>query len=231
MSDDRDSVVEVEFRIENSRYPLVSIPERAGCRTQIEEIVPRGDGTYAVFHCFEGADPERVVEMVENCGTLVARLVNGRDDGGLAEVVVTDPEKHFIVALTDAGAIPRDVRSANGVAHIVAEVPPMYRASDVVEQFLETHPSAEVVARRQKGHSVPVFTRREFQQAVEEQLTPRQREVLRLAYDAGYFDWPRRTPGEEVADELGISQATLSQHIRSAERKLLSLVFSECRQG
>ncbi|NEU58065.1 bacterio-opsin activator domain-containing protein [Halorussus sp. MSC15.2] len=221
-----DSVVELEFRITDSRYPLVSIPERTGCRANVEEIVPRGNDTYAVFYQIVGATQD-VVELVNEHENIEARRVSGRESDGVVEVLVTSPDEHFVVALTDAGAIPREIRSADGVAKIVAEVPAMYQVSTVVDRFLSVHPTVEVVACRQKDRTSPMFTRREFETIVEERLTPRQREVLRAAFDEGYFDWPRGKSGEEIAEDLGIANTTFSQHLRTAERKLLSIFFDE----
>ncbi len=53
-------------------------------------------------------------------------------------------------------------------------------------------------------------------------LTVRQREVIQHALDAGYFDWPRKTKSEELAEQLGISRATFLEHLRKAESKLLT---------
>jgi predicted DNA binding protein len=222
-----DSVVEVEFRVTDRQYPLVRIPDQFGCHTEVEQFVPRGGDTYGVFHRISGASVRRVAEHVNDRPGIEARVVSETPDGGITEVVVTDSDEHFIVTLTDAGAIPREVRSEDGVAHIVAEVPAMYCPSKVIDCFLSVHPTVEVVARRQKDHAVPMFTRREFQRALDDLLTPRQREALRVAYVCGYFDWPRAKSGEEVADELGVSHPTFSQHLRTAERKVFSLLFSE----
>jgi predicted DNA binding protein len=60
---------------------------------------------------------------------------------------------------------------------------------------------------------------------LDDRLTDRQRETLRLAFHAGYFDWPRNADAETVAAEMGIAQSTLSQHLRTAERKLLDALF------
>lgn len=53
-------------------------------------------------------------------------------------------------------------------------------------------------------------------------LSARQREVFDLARDRGYYDWPRRVSGGDLATELGISKATLFEHLRKAEAKLLA---------
>lgn len=220
-----NSVVEIKFRVTDSDYPLVAIPEQTGCSTYVEQIVPNGDSTYSIFHSFSGASPEEVLPVLEAYDGLEARMIDGDEDGGIAEVRVNSPEQHFVASLTEAGAIPRHLSSTEGVAQIVAEVPNVYDTAKVVARFQESHPSAEVAARRQKSYTTPMFSRREFQRSVEELLTDRQREVLMAAYERGYFESPREKSGETIASELGISLSTFSQHLRSAEQKVCSLVF------
>ncbi|WP_290818153.1 helix-turn-helix domain-containing protein [Halovivax sp.] len=53
-------------------------------------------------------------------------------------------------------------------------------------------------------------------------LTDRQREVLRAAYRAGYFEVPRRTTLEGLADELDVSDQALSAILRRAQANLLA---------
>lgn len=224
---DSDAVVEVEFEVRDPAYPLVAIPKRTGCRARVEQIIPRGNDTFAIFYSIAGTDPEDVLALLEGQRGVDAHLVSRSGDGGIVEVRVQSPEEHLVVALTEAGAIPTDLWSAEGVGHIVAEIPGMYSVQSVIEAFTDAHPSVEVVAQRQKQHAVPLFTRREFQGALDELLTPRQREVLLAAYAGGYYDWPRGKSGEEIAAELGISLPTFSQHLRKAEQQVMSLVFGE----
>ncbi|ERH06062.1 MAG: response regulator containing CheY-like receiver, AAA-type ATPase, and DNA-binding domain protein [Halonotius sp. J07HN4] len=64
-----------------------------------------------------------------------------------------------------------------------------------------------------------------------EPLTTRQREILSQAYYDGYFEEPREINATELADRLGIARATLTQHLRTAQRKLFeSIVGQEGRQ-
>ena len=220
-----DAVVEIQFRVADPSYALVAIPDRTGCSTYVEQIAPNGDNTYSIFHSFSGAAPERVLAAIDEYDGLEVRLLDAGDDGGIAEVRVTSPDRHFVTTLADAGAIPRHLSSAEGVAHIVAEVPNGSDAADVVERFQRAHPAVEVAARRQKSYTTPLFSRRDLQRSVEELLTDRQREVLLAAFEGGYFESPRENSGEAIADELGISAPTFSQHLRSAEQKVCSLVF------
>ncbi|WP_394327455.1 helix-turn-helix domain-containing protein [Haladaptatus sp. W1] len=73
----------------------------------------------------------------------------------------------------------------------------------------------------------PFHSTSEFYHELGETLTERQAEILQAAYLAGYFDYPRASSGAELADTLDISSPTFHQHLQTAERKLLSLLFSE----
>ena len=64
-----------------------------------------------------------------------------------------------------------------------------------------------------------------------EPLTTRQREILSQAYYDGYFEEPREINATELADRFGIARATLTQHLRTAQRKVFeSIVGQEGRQ-
>ena len=65
-----------------------------------------------------------------------------------------------------------------------------------------------------------------FQDALDDRLTDRQRTVLRTAYLADYFESPRGSTSEEVADALDISGPTMLHHLRRAERKLVDAFLS-----
>ncbi|MEM1627456.1 MAG: helix-turn-helix domain-containing protein [Sulfolobaceae archaeon] len=52
-------------------------------------------------------------------------------------------------------------------------------------------------------------------------LSDRELKILSLAYDLGYFDYPRRIKAEELAKIIGIKQSTLIYHLRRAENKII----------
>ena len=64
-----------------------------------------------------------------------------------------------------------------------------------------------------------------------ETLTDRQRDVLKAAYHAGYFDENRKRTGGEIAESLGIAQPTFSRHLRAAQRNLLETIWEHPDDG
>lgn len=53
------------------------------------------------------------------------------------------------------------------------------------------------------------------------QLTDRQREVLEVAVEEGYYAMPRRATHDDVADEVGCAPSTASEHLRKLETKIM----------
>ena len=57
-------------------------------------------------------------------------------------------------------------------------------------------------------------------------LTRRQREILIAAKRYGYYDYPRRVNAEELARRVGVSKATLIEHLRKAEGRLVATLLA-----
>lgn len=58
-----------------------------------------------------------------------------------------------------------------------------------------------------------------------ESIPQRQRELLNLALAEGYFDIPRSVTLEELADEMGITKTTASNHLRKAEQQVMEFLI------
>jgi predicted DNA binding protein len=57
-----------------------------------------------------------------------------------------------------------------------------------------------------------------------ENIPERQRQLLNLALEMGYYELPRGTTLQELANEAGIAKPTASQHLRKAERHLMEFL-------
>lgn len=218
-----NSVVEVEFSIDDPAYPFVSATENQDCIIELADMVPRSENRYAEFFTIDGIAPDEVLDLVGSYETLDVYLLREYEDGGLFEFLASGNCPAFTLA--ELGALPREAISLNGEGRIVAEIPPQYEASTVIDTFLDENPAAELVSKQYRDSFSAMFTNSTLEQLLDTHLTGRQREVLRTAFDAGYYEWPRECSGKEVAKELGISSSTFSEHIHAAERKLLTALF------
>ena len=65
------------------------------------------------------------------------------------------------------------------------------------------------------------LSRPKIPQTLLDDLTARQRDVLRLAHMMGYYDVPKRVRVEDLARILGMNKGTVGEHLRRAERHLM----------
>lgn len=58
-------------------------------------------------------------------------------------------------------------------------------------------------------------------------LTARQEQIVKMALEMGYFEFPKKIRLEELSSRLGISAGTLSEILRRAEKNILTRYFRE----
>lgn len=58
-------------------------------------------------------------------------------------------------------------------------------------------------------------------------LTTRQEEMIRIALEKGYFDYPKRTSIRALANLFGVSISTLSEVLRAGQKKIMHAYFEE----
>ena len=74
---------------------------------------------------------------------------------------------------------------------------------------------------REHGYGVTRLSSREYDE--ENVLTKRQEEIIRYAFDNGYYEVPKKINLDDIAEKFDISKSTASVIIRDAEKKLITL--------
>nr|WP_240147620.1 helix-turn-helix domain-containing protein [Halorussus sp. JP-T4] len=130
---------------------------------------------------------------------------------------------HVVDESTDAGTGVADALARDGV--VVAS--PLDYLRDGRVRFTIVGESA---ALRETVEAIPDETTVELERAGEYDggigaatslLSGRQRDALAAAVDVGYYEVPREGSLDAVADRLGCSAGTASEHLRKAESKLV----------
>jgi len=80
------------------------------------------------------------------------------------------------------------------------------------------------------GASYEILSVSKYQPRVEgvlSNLTPKQYHCLETALRLGYFDVKRKVDSRELAKVLGLSHATVLEHIKKGQREILRALFKE----
>ncbi len=62
---------------------------------------------------------------------------------------------------------------------------------------------------------------------VDELMTSRQEDILQIAFERGYFDYPKKISLRDLAAMFDISISTLSEMLRKGQRKIMEEYFAE----
>ncbi|MGQ3414313.1 bacterio-opsin activator domain-containing protein [Natrinema sp. LN54] len=216
-----DTVVELEFRIDGGDTFAFDLSEEYGCTCSLEWAGTTANGRTFQYVTIDGLDGETVLgaasehESVEEC-----RLIHDGEEGCTIEMRLA---KSGVRTLTNHGATIRDVTVENGVGTCLVEVSQDADVREIAEALTLVYETTELVARREVDR--PVRTAAQRRNRILDRLTDRQLTTLRLAYYGGFFDWPRESTGEEIAEAMDISPPTMHQHLRKGLKAILGEFF------
>ncbi|NUB91221.1 helix-turn-helix domain-containing protein [Haloterrigena sp. SYSU A121-1] len=219
-----DRVVELELECRDDDSFFVDASRRLGCRFELDSLVPVSETTQLYYLRLEGASPADVFDLAaDDPGIEDYRLVETDAEGWRVEFVVDSSCP--IVTLTEYGTTVLEARFVGGTATITAECAVDADIRTILDGLRAVFPDSELVGKRETERNVR--TAREFREGLEDRLTDRQEASLRAAYFGGYYDWPRESTAEEIADAMGISSPTLHNHLRKGQHELLRTFFDD----
>ena len=210
-----DSRVEVDLSSTDEGALLVALSEATGTEWALDGLVPTTEGELLAYLSTDaedaGVDAARGhagVSDVRTVATGGGTTLEVRAGGGM----LANP-------LLECGANVVDATASDGRCELTVELSSDTAVRAVVNRVRGSFPGTDLRAKREveptDGEPLPDET----------DMTDRQREALEAAFRAGYFDWPRDSTAEEVAESLDIASPTLHSHLRKAENRLLSEFF------
>ncbi len=219
-----DSVVEIELRTTDTDDFLVPLTDRLGCSFELRSVVSASDSVDLLHVTLRGAEAPTVFEAVEDIDAVEdTRLVEQRGTDAFVEFSVRGGT--VISALQGYGATVTEAVYEDGEGTVVADCARDAELQTVVDGVRSRFPETTLVGKRDADRSVR--TTESFTEDVTRRLTDRQEEALRAAYFGGYFDWPRGSTAEEVADSMDVSSPTLHNHLRKGQREILRTLFDD----
>ncbi|WP_435346265.1 bacterio-opsin activator domain-containing protein [Haloarchaeobius sp. HRN-SO-5] len=179
---------------------------------------PSAGGTLLAYVRVDDGRPGRLHDLATATDDVAVRVVDEHDGGGLLEFGLDGGS--MLVGMVERGTVVTAARAESGTCRVVAEASPDAEVRSLVERVRQEVPDATLVAKRELDR--PVENVDAYPGGVLSDLTDRQRQALGAAYHAGYFDWPRESTAQEVAQSMNVSEPTYYHHLRAAQNKLLA---------
>ncbi|MFB6179410.1 MAG: PAS domain S-box protein [Halorientalis sp.] len=218
-----DQAVELELEIYDEGV-FRQLAERLDAELKLTDLVPETDRRSTAFFLVEDADAEAVETATDAFVSI----------DGVTLLATTDELARFRASIDgqtvpntiiEYGARPQEITVNAARTRAVVELPSETNVRPFIEKLKEHYATVELVARRDRHESGQSHA--EFTAEFETALTDRQLEVLKTAYQSGFFESPKEQTGTEIASALDITQPTFNHHLRVAQRKLLETVLGE----
>ncbi|MFP9060795.1 PAS domain-containing protein [Natrialbaceae archaeon A-chndr2] len=214
--------IELRLRLEDDDEFLSRLARTAGCTVTYEGLGAYDSDETQLFVHTSGAEADVVTDALETLVTVTSyREITAEATDCVFEITVSGsvlPAK-----LVRHGASPQSITAEATHIRAVVDVPTTTDVREFIEMLGDTYDSVELEGREHVDRSM--HTRQQLVTDLFEELTDRQLEVLRTAYFAGFFDWPRESTGEDVAAMLEVSQPTVNRHLRLGQQRLLEQLF------
>lgn len=204
-----------------SDCPIAGVSEESGVQSRSISRTDSGSSPLvteeAVFESDEvdiegiSGDETRMKEVFAYDSKSVYRFSRERGRGCACECV------------EDFGYPVVDTQTRDGDLFLTFHVPDTEALKRVMSRLGERYPEVEV--RRLIRSKTDDDGSRDLVLVDRSQLTKKQEEALRTAHEMGYFEHPKGANAGEVADELGISTSTFTEHLAVAQGKLMRSIL------
>ena len=208
-------VLEVQFQYDDTAAVFVDLAATLDTRLTLDGAVPSDDGLLC-FVTFEGS-AQAALEAATACDPIAdARLISSTEDEGVLELSLTGDSALSVV--TDRGGTVTELTVEDGQATLTCELAPDADLRAIHDRLAAAF-GAELRSKQERTATTAGLDRSSL---LDEQLTDKQRDVIRTAYHSGYFEWPRGSTAEDLAESMGVSSPTLHNHLRRAQQSILA---------
>jgi len=218
-----DQLTELTVTIDSPGAFLNAVAELAGESVTYREITPQAGNSTRVLFTLSGAAVEEVLALESEFVAVESLTHVEHGEEKLFRATLTGP--NLPGTLLGCGAIPQEIVAEPTATRAVVRLPQELDVRVFLDRVRDHYPAVELLSRRTVDRSPA--TERDLLATYEEELTDRQREVLSTAVESGFFESPRETTGEELADLLDVSQPTVTHHLREGQRRLFEALLSE----
>ena len=219
-----DRVTEIRFSVGDPTFPAVRFASAVEGSVSFENATTEEEGPHRVYVSIESeADDrrEKIEEVAEETPLVESYShITTRDD---AEVYSLVGDISFFQQILDRSGTLLKMNATADEAEMLVELPRYASMKSFLSMVEGEYDDVEVLSTRTKEKEFK--TESGFRGELKEELTERQLETLQTAYYSGYFESPRESTGRDIAEQLGVTQPTVTENIKAGQSKLLQLLF------
>lgn len=176
--------------------------EYADANFRVLNAIPGDDRGFALLRIDSDEVDEILDRMAEHSQLVDQELIHRQDEMATVHFETTHPllllsAKHSGITIE----LPVDIQDGTARVQVTGNRERLSELGNQLERFGLSY-------RIERIQAAPVSA---------SVLSKRQRELLRAAVDAGYYDTPREASLTEVAEEVGIAKSTCSEILQRAE--------------
>jgi predicted DNA binding protein len=173
-------------------------------------------------------DPETVLESISGVSLFYSsEIPTASKNLEIRRLTVLANESYpFILSLVlRQEVIPNRIVLQNDVFEVVVTTRDWDQFRGMADGIQETLGEFELLSVTQDEKPGELLDSGRLTEVLVSKLTDDQLAVLETAYNHGYFDVPREASETDLADDLDITQSTVNERLRIAERTLLELIY------
>jgi len=186
----------------------------------IDEVVRLPDGTALEYLTATGI-PTKTVHNVfaEDSCVLDTKLLQSTDEICRLEVHVEGLSVPLVFEGLGGQVISLIKAQSDGSVVLTGRLPGDIDLRTALEEIRRVRSDIEVMSQELD------YSPRILYNIIEDVLTEKQLAAVQMAYYGGYFETPRASTGDELADRLGITRQTYNRHLRKAEQAVFEQLF------
>ncbi len=172
------------------------------------------------------------VDLIE-CHLKEDVSIDGLDNIGdmeILSVIRSEGDKHVCLVLGREAEQDTDLFK-EWELNLIYTAPSLISEDRIIVSFISSQKDMIKFVELVKAHVGKVVNMTFKKSAYEKKdlltvLTDKQREVMIAAYRHGYYDIPTRIGSERLSQKLNISKPTLLEHLRKAERRIMTEILA-----
>lgn len=221
-----DTVIEVTLESDDEGAVLATVAAQTDSTLTLKGLIPATENGSIAFIGVEHGASDDVRDAFERVSEGAIRVVRSGDLDTDEDVLVWHlPEDSLLGTLAAAGVNVINTVADGETGVYGAELASDHEVRTLLQQLNSKFPRTRMEAKQRKDRPIELLELENDD--VLDDLTDRQREVLESAFRAGYFDWPRESTAEDLAESLDITPPTLHGHLRKAEQSVFDALFTQ----